>query len=65
MSTSPSSNQPPSATLRERADIVITLFKTTMVAYIPPLSEAALHHLIVEAIAAATDEQAALASRQY
>lgn len=47
------SNQRETATHEQRADRVVAVFKTTMATPIPRLSEAALHHLIVEAIEAA------------
>jgi hypothetical protein len=56
-------NQPLTATDTERADRVVALFRTTMTAHIPPLSEVALHYLVLEAIEAARqqDRKVALA----
>lgn len=51
--TIPLSNQRKTATHSERADRVVAVFKTTMTVTIPPLSEKALHFLIVDALAAA------------
>lgn len=49
-------NQSTSATDTERADRVVELFRTTMISHIPPLSEAALHYLVLEAIEAARQQ---------
>lgn len=49
-------NQHETATDTERADRVVALFRTTMTAPIPPLSAAALHYMILEAIEAARQQ---------
>lgn len=53
----PIHNQPLTATDTERADRVLALFRTTMTAPIPPLSAAALHYLVLEAIEAARQQE--------